>query len=1829
MARRSKPAAWPARLLLAVLGAMLPLVAAAEKPKVPLADLPINGEWEVVYADRHLGFVAGRGKIDEEGGSAQVTFVHPVTGQEFPLRSRSLSRTGTKITIEFEGKSPTGFRNDGLDYPQRHLIVPEETGKVIARVGANSANKAIAPRLESDLDRLTLELTLVDQDKLAGTWRYKADPFTGRDRNGFGRVGVFKVRDDGSALQSGPETWTRPQPEVLGAFTLNRQTGWHQILNEPFFPHPYQDDKFKGKKRYRTVVIFGTDLPDGRNNRAVIKSGMEAVSYGRVIYPDSTFQSVRGHLKPFEKGKAKLLKIFEEQKVPTATARAAVEAFDYLVVEATLSEGVEPGFQEFSVNGSDGTWTLRFGNNGAEIRFIRAIDPTAIPKRKVDTFEFIQTNPDKSISGRRLNIEVTDKSREESVAPANRTLVKPGEMVKGDLENADTFGLLPGTIERLRRRMFSRSGETNLTDKLEVLNPGTFVGRHGTLVLDTYGSFTYTAYPQVWTRDEFEQTNDAFIPETILVAVRTEIVLPRDKILVTIGKNGAVQKMAGEERFPAYRVAGDPQLYLTDPILLTGSRTAGNGGGREEQSATTAPPGQAQLSSSLPVFARLLKPPHPLTVAHGDKLSASIADPGLISLVPDPAKLTASISPARIPGGLSYLWKDHLKRAAACYPDLGEIDWNRSDYDFVATIEEDLNFEWWKVVSPITMLFTSETLETDFQLGDHAALLMMRQAFVQQLTSKIKEFTFISDAKEELQAFWLMLSPYRWNVRQHALTNLKFKIEVTGPNGTQVPFRETYWNEYQQEARTYDRPGDVPDRFLRATREALQKYIEILSETLATAKEVEDCEVKDLVKLTGRHFQNVETWLTPRMMRLGERSRRGWLPDYHGRLRIHQVADKLWQVRAHQKLSEADTQQALMVIGVLLLPVTIASAPAAVILGAIGLGFEAYTEVPKYLESQAELAFARGTSDILGYGRYEQAKADEYGGDKLAISLLVASAGLAADVAGVGGFGKIIKAHFRRSVKFLAWARRMGIRDSVWLIRGAVRQFGFGVRYLAAQRGKALLERLGFDFSKLSARVSARDFKGLVEYLAEAIRQRARRAWLGDSQFKALERLKARNNYWNKFVESSSADVKQAVKDSPPRGKFRDFMESAKEVVDDALMGGGRRHDEAMAMLRYSPQTTPERFRRALEARMKLRTEPLGEDLYKLASRGNHDAASLVRKGRWFIDFDEEGGTEYVVITIRSPDGSVDDILRSYDKGTGTFSMISAERANVPGHIDVGLAQAISPKGFPTFLFAQLRFLNWAGVGYGGKDGEVLKQVVMKSITNVRTNVQLTWFRETLSGHPDKSFQQLVDEGLLDDFLIHTRSVQYARSIINMAGYRIKRVSLVLTGEGYPIKEMEKYFKIGKDGETWEQFLKRYSIGEDDISPPDFDIKIEVEPHPDAFGNVAANDNLPRPPGGGSTGGGGAGGGSTSGGGDVPPGGRPPDGEPPSGGATGAAGDDEPGYMQTLRRLRQEMDESVRIARDRYLRGVEDGTELMPHTADEFEAIAQNDMLLEALESAVEGARRAGVPDDVIANHIANFEQFASHRGRLKQVNRLNTRALGLEGTPNLIPMEEAGDMSILLGRVRAGTTTPEDLAQLRELIQQAADEGRDFIDDLGGIHVLMPHDTSEPLANAYTLDRLRELAERENLYPTGTGPSADSAPDLPPDVPPGVSDQVDQRLANLDPGEREARRLSAELLVRMGVPDESAADFAAESTRSLIGSEGGSTISPLRQAIFLADGIMLHGSRRVDFDEFAGVTGLPSRIVEVAAQAAAMERGLAPLPEEILPGRLYPPVGF
>ncbi|MCZ6771396.1 MAG: hypothetical protein O7G83_05350 [Proteobacteria bacterium] len=1095
-------------------------------------------------------------------------------------------------------------------------------------------------------------------------------------------------------------------------------------------------------------------------------------------------------------------------------------------------------------------------------------------------------------------------------------------------------------------------------------------------------------------------------------------------------------------------------------------------------------------------------------------------------------------------------------------------DWNQLSHAKIETITEYRLF-WW------------DTLNTTIQIGDHAAMLMMRDTFVSLMLDRLEAFLNI---KSDVQVI-----AFR-NDFERAITKLEHAmrdIRVPGPDGNEIAFWETYETSNRSTLMRHE-SLEVEPWVLNATRAALKQYQEILVSTINVAATIDDCDdMEELLELTGRSFQVVIYWLNPRLMQpsaiSGATRQPGWTPDYEARFRIWRIAQLADQVKTFDTLSTTDTYFIFAAGAILSIPVSAVSATAGLILAYAEIGYVIYDSHDQYSRSQAEIEFARGTIEVLGYRRLQRAKAEEYSAIRLAVAI-----GHTAMFEAVGySIGRAIPNIFA--------------------------QFRLARRIAGVRRGRELLRKYNFDPEAVPGNLGARAYREMLDFVADANWLRAASMSMDDDQIKLFRRLEqlereflARPRWARSLDDAAHNDLK------PYYGR-RDIAQlmkrsSGSRVVLAALRYGGRVREEAFKVLQL-PHRTAKQFRRALNARLARKTGPFGEDVYDLGSLNNSAAATVVREGHWFFNFRRSSGQNELQIRIYSPDGKVDeDLFRGFNTEKGILFMKAAFRKNVPGRLDVGLAPEIFPKGFPAFLFAQLRYLHEIGVAYAGRVGIALKQVVMKSIVNARTNVQLAWFRKTY--YPGKSFQQLVDEGLLDEFLRQTRSVQYAETVINMAGYRIKRVTLDLAGDDVPLKVMAEFYKAGRSGETWKQFLKRYGLRGNDLGPPGFNIKIEVEPDPNAFRNVAASDTPPRPPGGG---------------GGSPPGGRPPDGGPPSGGGTAAAGGAEPEYMQTMAGLRQEVDEIWEKARARVQKGMEDDTDIMPDTAAEFERASERHMTLEAMESAVEEARRAGVPDDVIADHVANFRHFERDANRMSQVNQLNERTLALEGVDTFIPMVDAGEMAILLGRVRAGTTSPEDLRNLRDLFQHAADQGGDFIDDLRRMQVVTPDVSTEPLANAYTLRKLRELAERENLFPTRTAPPESPAPDLPP----SVLDQVEQRLAGLDPAEREARRLSAEMLVRMGVPSESAADFAVASTRSLTGSDGGGAVSPLRRAIFLADGIMLHGSRRVDLDEFAQVTGLDSRTVDVGAQAAAVERGLAPLPGEILPARLYPPLGF
>jgi len=1367
----------------ALLICLIPAVVHAEEPQEQIS---ISGEWIAVYTGRSLGKVQGRATISPDETSAKVEYTHPVSGKKFKLFSTSFRRNGNKITIVFEGKQPGSEHKDGQGFPQHDLIVPENTNNFDVTVRKNKVTANLNPRKESDLDKVTLEIVLDGREKLYGFWLYNADPVTERDRLGYGRVGDFLKLDDGTFLQHGGETWTRPKPFIYGAFALENQSGFNHYTKKPFYPHPFQGNERDNRYAFRTLFIFGENLPQDRSSPVIFKSDSEYITYRNVKFPGDASR-LPDDLNPFSEDKRKLLKRFlsakeqvvfqegdsivtevklKEEGLPP-DEQEVIQECDFIVAEVKLKEGVTPGLQSFSMNGAEAAWVLQFGDHKAHISFVRKIDPV-LPTSQFEIWVNAKTGEEIRLVGHSEDLEEPYKYKQ-------------------------------------------------------------------------------TVYY------EYEHIHDVFIPEEIRVEVRTDLVLDVDKINITFGHNGELKKLGSGPLIPAHRTKDDPRVFLTDPILLT----------------------KASGGDKLIYYPG---PHYEVAAKNGDYLLAEIADPGLIPAVPLPARGNIHTSPASTKEGhYSFLWKDYLLQAAACW-DINITNWDRENDEFVDDISETLFLEdKWDLISFFStpgghLLFKKvfgTKLKTNFELGDHAAMLLMRQTFIDQIEKTIIRFKTDSKSNNKnLFAFRHYIDPFRWNAIDHPITQSTlnrispfstfnvispsgyatrksfFSMEVTGPDGNKIPF----WKTFELTDDIQD-PKDVPRWVYDATREAINEYIRILEKSKAYAKGIEAKELEDLVKLTGNSFDAIRHLIIPRLMKLetefvetrpnlwspaplnnygtggdfptyqpsGPRWTLNWTPDNSARLRVTDIENKFLQVKFHQDISDEDTQNLIIATALLTLPVCIGGGPYIAFACSFSeVAFESYFALDKYSESQAEIEFVRGTIDVLGYGRYKKAKAEEY--DYLDLTLRVAT---------IIGFemaaGPLIET-IAKSIAFEA--------------KKAFKWFRKGIRNIRAQRGRVLLSKYDFDVEKLPSNLGQRNYRNIIAYATKAKMLRKANRILDDNQTKILSQLdilteKAIKR--PKWARNLDDVTNNALKDLYSRKDIAKLMKSSENKVIELLRKGGRDRQEALNVLRFRPNRTWEQFKRQLDARLEIKTEAKDPiKFFKQTDPGDavgRKAHKLLDDAHWKYELKDVSGDVpgSKSVKLSDPDGGRTEVVRAFDKDTGTFTMVRAERVGDRSKFDFDLPANLTKKGTPTLIFANLRLMNEFKIGFAGAKGNQLKMVVMKNVTNKRTDIQLVWFRNTY--HPAKSFKELNEAGLLGDFLRHTRSVQYAESIINLAGYRIKSVKLDDLAElPSAIGEDLSCFKVLSDAETAEQYLRRYGVSKKENGPGMFDILIEVEP---------------------------------------------------------------------------------------------------------------------------------------------------------------------------------------------------------------------------------------------------------------------------------------------------------------------------------------------------------------------------------------------------------------
>jgi len=354
------------------------------------------------------------------------------------------------------------------------------------------------------------------------------------------------------------------------------------------------------------------------------------------------------------------------------------------------------------------------------------------------------------------------------------------------------------------------------------------------------------------------------------------------------------------------------------------------------------------------------------------------------------------------PDSVSGTFIDAMRRAAACSGIEGEQDWERLSNQNATEISRVIITESFSLTSlfrsAINPLFgESKSMSIPIKLGDHAATLLLRDEFLRQMQSLRSDYATIAQHDKLVLAFLTMLDPYLLTER-----NPIYRMQVPDPDN---PGQLTDFGHFLLTAS--DKLSTKP---ILPTRIALQKLIEAMDASIARASQARDCDLEELLTITGVSFGQVAEAVIPRLMRyrIDETTQRRVIEtDKLGRSFVRNLADVALAVKALEAYSDADTQYSVSMAAAVLS----AGMGALYSNGLIGLVTVTAMELPAiamsidesfehYLENQKELEFARGATPVLGTNRLRDAEQNEVELFDVALTAYVEALGLVAGLSG-------------------------------------------------------------------------------------------------------------------------------------------------------------------------------------------------------------------------------------------------------------------------------------------------------------------------------------------------------------------------------------------------------------------------------------------------------------------------------------------------------------------------------------------------------------------------------------------------------------------------------------------------------------------------------------------------------------------------------------------------------------------------------------------------------------------------------------------------------------
>ena len=467
---------------------------------------------------------------------------------------------------------------------------------------------------------------------------------------------------------------------------------------------------------------------------------------------------------------------------------------------------------------------------------------------------------------------------------------------------------------------------------------------------------------------EYEILETVYSPERFKVRIRTSEGLPVAKLpilLHKIGRDGSkstVKLSAGPDGLASLAPNGYPRVFVSNPVRLV-----------DKGRSNLTPPPQG---SDLPLEVQLAGAgPVALQAEIDPEFSKSSFE---MTITPQLAQVRIVSSPGRTETALrptprDWTFKSALRKAAAIANQPVD-DWE--------TVSQQRATEIKRYV--VTTFFVDRARKKEITIGHHAAMLLMRDAYLETLEDQSKTL-------ERFLAGPVALKSYLEAMRPHALDR-KFpinRIKVKAPDGTRVEYG--YWALPYDDAFLMRRFGKTASEISRwrieATREAITRMRAEMKQLADEARSIEDKDIKALLQLTGLGFETIKRRLIPRLMLLRQSSdpnealpRLFWVPDNGAQGGRFWVNDLESVARTVQRIDrEADQDNKLLLAGVTLasLPVTMSGYSGAMVF-AMGMDLSALTagaamEFHEVYQSQAELDYSRRAAVVLGFERNEEA----------------------------------------------------------------------------------------------------------------------------------------------------------------------------------------------------------------------------------------------------------------------------------------------------------------------------------------------------------------------------------------------------------------------------------------------------------------------------------------------------------------------------------------------------------------------------------------------------------------------------------------------------------------------------------------------------------------------------------------------------------------------------------------------------------------------------------------------------------------------------------------